>query len=106
MEREAKLAKARVGAYARVSSEKVELAAKLSDKATKEKLRMVVKPPKISSAMKKTGAALILTPDPLTAVPGVALLGASVAMKSRDAASLEDLAKETRKAMRELGSIL
>lgn len=105
MEREAKLAKARARAFQRTASEKVEVARSVRSAATMEKLRMTTKPPKLSSSMRKYAAALLLAPDPVTAVPGTALLAASVAMKGRDPASVEDLAKEMRKMMRELGSL-
>jgi len=106
VEREVRLAKARVEAYVRTSSDRVEVASKLADTATKERLRMTIKPPKISGTLRKSGAALLLAPDPLTAIPGAILLGASVVMKGRDPAGLEELAKQTQRTMRELMSIL
>jgi hypothetical protein len=63
------------------------------------------KPGSPCSAMKKAGVALIMTPDPVTAVPGVALLAASYASKRSDPSKLEDLAAETRKILRDIQSL-
>lgn len=64
------------------------------------------KPSSPSSTMKKVGVALIVgTPDPITAVPGVALLAASVATKRKEPAKLDDLAVETRKILRDIESL-
>jgi hypothetical protein len=55
--------------------------------------------------MRKAGIALIVTPDPFTSVPGVALLASSLVMKRREPASLGTLARETRKVLREIQSL-
>jgi len=56
--------------------------------------------------MRKAGVALIVgTPDPITAVPGVALLAASFASRRKDPAKLDDLAAETRKLLRDIQSL-
>jgi hypothetical protein len=94
-----------VGAYVAASRDKVEFARIMSDKTMGDALRMVVKPPRPASGLRKTGALLILAPDPITAVPGVAMLAASFVMKRREAAGLEDLVKETQRTMRELKSL-
>ena len=106
MEKQTRLAKAKVAAFVRTSADRVEVARVLSDATTKEKLKMTVRPPKVSSALRKTAAALILAPDPVTGVAGVALLGVSVVTKKREPANIEDLAKEAEKVMRDLRSML
>ena len=55
--------------------------------------------------MRKAGIALIVTPDPFTGVPGVALLASSFVMKRKEPASLDNLVQETRKVMREIQSL-
>jgi hypothetical protein len=55
--------------------------------------------------MKKAGVALIAAPDPVTGVAGVALVATSFAMKKNEPTNLENLAQETRKIIRELGSL-
>jgi len=56
--------------------------------------------------LRKAGVALIVaTPDPFTAIPGVAMIATSYAMKRKDPAKLDDLAAETRKILRDLESI-
>ena len=106
MAEEIKLAKAVVAAYARTSAEKAEVARAVGDVATRRALKDVVKPPKVAGALRKAGTLMILTPDPITLVPGVAMVGASFVMKRREPAGLEDLVKETAKQMRELESLL
>ena len=100
-----KLAKAVVAAYARTSAEKVEVARAVGDAATRKALKDVVRPPKVAGSLRKAGTLLILAPDPITFVPGVAMVGASFVMKRREPAGLEDLVKETAKQMRELESL-
>jgi hypothetical protein len=106
VQEEAKLAKAMVGAYVRASRDKLEAARAISDKTAAESIRAAVKPPRVASSLTKTGVALILAPDPFTGAAGVALLGASLAMKRREAAGLKELAKETADTMRALQSLV
>ena len=69
-------------------------------------LNGLAKPGSPSSTLKKAGVALIVgMPDPVTAVPGVALLAASYAAKRKDPARLDDLALETRKILRDIQSL-
>ncbi len=102
---ETKLAKAVVAAYARTSTEKLEVARTVGDTSTKKTLRDVVRPPKPAGSLRKAGTLLILAPDPITFVPGVAMVGLSFVMKSKEPAGLEDLTRETAKRMRELESL-
>ncbi len=55
--------------------------------------------------MKKVGVALIAAPDPITAVPGVALVATSLVLKKKEPTTLGDLAQETRKILRDIESI-
>jgi hypothetical protein len=55
--------------------------------------------------MRKAGVALILAPDPFTGVAGVALVASSFVLKSKEPASLGNLASETRRILRDLGSL-
>jgi hypothetical protein len=100
------LAKAVVAAYARTSAEKVEVARTVGDVAARRALKDVVRPPKVAGSLRKAGTLLILAPDPITFVPGVATVGASFLMKRREPAGLEDLVRETSRQMRELESLL
>ncbi len=102
---ETKLAKAVIDAYARTCRDKIGVATAIADPATTKRLRDVVKPPKVAGSLRKTGVLLILTPDPISLVPGVAMVGASFVMKRREPAGLEDLVSETAKMMRELQSL-
>ena len=55
--------------------------------------------------MKKLGVALIAAPDPITAVPGIALVASSYVLKKKQPASLGSLALETRKLLRDIESL-
>ncbi len=101
-----KLARAAVDAFVRASQDKMEVFRVISDDRASKSVRLAVKPPKVASSLKKAGIVLILTPDPLTAVPGVAMIGASYAMKRREAIGLEDVVKQARKTVSDLESLL
>lgn len=109
MKEEVRLAKARVSAFARTSDDQIGTAASIASSASRDALKMAVNPPSISRVTRNVGAVLLVSPDPFTLVPGAALLGASYAIRSREAASLETLAKETAmcvRTIRELQSFL
>ena len=84
--------------------ERAEVANGLGDKETKEKLRQVAKPASVSRTLRKAGVALMLAPDPITAVPGAMMLGASFAAKRRDPLNPASVFEETRKLLAEMGS--
>ena len=76
----------------------------LADAETRERLRQVAKPNSVSRTLRKAGVALILAPDPITAVPGAMMLGASLATRRREPLSSSSVFDETRKLLAELGS--
>jgi len=66
-------------------------------------LNKLSKPNSPSSALRKAGVALIVgTPDPITAVPGVALVATSYVLRRKDPTKLDDLAAETKKILRDI----
>jgi hypothetical protein len=89
----------------RLVNEKARVAAVVDTSPLRRHFDNVTKPPSLSGGMRKAGIALIVTPDPISGVPGVALLASSFVMKKREPASLESLAQETRKALREIQSL-
>jgi hypothetical protein len=104
-----RIAKVRVGALARSSQDRVGATTSLADPATSSGLKMVVNPPNMSRTLRNVGAVLLVSPDPFTGVPGAALLGASYLIRSREAANLQSLARETARTartIRELQSFL
>jgi len=91
---------------ARLHEAKNHVASTVDARDVAHHLKKVSKPSSPSSAMKKAGVALIVaTPDPITAVPGVALIAASYAAKRNEPTRLEDLAVETRKILRDISSL-
>lgn len=103
---EKKILRATAESLSRVAEAKASVKQSMDTARVKANVRQLSKPSSPSSAMKKAGVALIVgTPDPVTAVPGVALLAASYAAKRREPAKLADLAMETRKILRDLQSL-
>lgn len=80
------------------------VAAGLADAETRERLRQVAKPNSISRTLRKAGVALILAPDPITAVPGAIMLGASFATRKRDPLTPASVVEEAGKLLAELDS--
>jgi hypothetical protein len=94
-----------LGSLGRVAGYRKEVAASLDSKAARGRVKDVVKPSSPASTMKKVGVALIAAPDPITAVPGVALLASAYALKKKEPASLNSLLAESRKILRDLQSL-
>jgi len=91
---------------ARLKETKSNVASNVDTKLVARTLRDVSSPNSPSSSLKKAGIALIVaTPDPVTAVPGVALIVASYATKRREPTKLEDLATEGRRILRDIQSL-
>ena len=90
----------------RLSESKTQVATSVDVTPLRTQMHKLSKPGSPSSAMKKAGVALIVaTPDPFTAVPGVALIASSYVARRKEPAKLEDLALETRKLLRDLRSL-
>jgi hypothetical protein len=91
---------------ARLHETKTDAASSVDTRSVSLHLNKVVKPNSPSSTLKKAGVALIFaTPDPITAVPGVALIAASYATKRNEPTDLDDLAAESRRILRDIRSL-
>jgi len=95
---------ARVGSLKRTSLDCVQVSRALDTKETARSLRGVTHPASLSGAVRKTGVALALAPEPFTTVAGVAMIAGSFALKRREPASLGDLADEAAKQLGDLSS--
>ena len=94
------------GSLSRLEDARSQVASATDISSTKKHFDRLAKPKSPSSTMKKVGVALIVgTPDPITAVPGVALIAASLVLKKKEPAKLDDIASETRKILRDLQSL-
>jgi hypothetical protein len=102
---EKKLVHSTKESLSRLAEAKAEVALATSPAAASHHVRSLTKPNSPSSTMKKVGVALIAAPDPFTGVAGVALVASSYAVKRNEPANLEHLAQETRKILRDLGSL-
>jgi len=103
---EKRIARSVAESLARLQEAKSNVASSIDTRHMTHQMNKVSKPGSPSSTMKKAGVALIVvTPDPITAVPGVALIAASYATKRNEPAKLDDLAVETRKILRDIQSL-
>jgi len=103
---EKRIARSVAASLTRLREAKREVSTSIDARHTTLHLNNVSKPNSPSSTLKKAGVALIVaTPDPVTAVPGVALIAASYAAKRHEPAKLDDLATETRKILRDIQSL-
>jgi hypothetical protein len=59
----------------------------------------------MSGGMRKVGAVLMASPDPISDIPALALLASSLVMKRREPANLSRLDQETRRLVREIQSL-
>jgi hypothetical protein len=65
-----------------------------------------VKPNSISKTLRTAGIGLILAPEPISAVPGAIMLGASFATRRREPLTPASVFNETRKLLAEMSSLL
>ncbi len=100
-----KLVRSSTDSAARLAGDRAQVAAGLRSSKVEDRIGQVMHPKSLSGSMKKVGIALIAAPDPITGVPGVALLASSYAMKKREPADLSHLAKETKKVLREMATL-
>ncbi len=104
--RETRIVRSVADSLTRLSEAKAQAVSSLDKSSIEGSVSAVTKPNSPSKTLKKAGVALIVaTPDPVTAVPGVALLVASYAIKRNEPAKLDDLAVETRKILRDIESL-
>jgi hypothetical protein len=78
----------------------------LADTNSRDSLRKVVRPNSLSKTLRKAGVALILAPDPITAVPGAIMLGVSFATRGKEPLSPSSVFDETRKLLAEMASFV
>lgn len=103
---EKRLVRSVADSVTRLTDARSQVAASVDTGAVRRQVDKLSKPGSPSSAMKKAGIALIVgTPDPITAVPGAALIASSFIAKKKDPAKLDDLALETRKLLREIQAL-
>jgi hypothetical protein len=102
---EKKLLRSTTESLTRLAEAKSQVSAGVDPATAQRHMRNLSKPNSPASTMKKVGIALIAAPDPVTAVPGVALVASAYALKNKEPTTLNDLARETRKILRDIGSI-
>ncbi len=103
---EKRIVRAVADSLSRIHETKKQVASSVDTAPVARQANRLSKPGSPSSTLKKAGVALIVgMPDPVTAVPGVALLATSYLVKRKDPAKLDDLAAETKKILRELQSL-
>jgi len=94
-----------VDSISRVADDRTGVAGVLRSQPLRSSVQQVVKPKSVYGGMRKVGAVLVASPDPITDIPGVALLASSFVMKRREPAGLAHLAKEVRRVMQDVQSL-
>jgi hypothetical protein len=100
----ARLLKSSASSATRILEARAALAGVVADSATRNGLKGVARPNSLSRTLRKAGVALILAPDPVTAVPGAIMLGASLATRGKEPLRPASVYDETRKLLEEMGS--
>ena len=99
------LAHTSAASLARLAEAKAEVALRIDPAPVTRRVETLTRPSSPSGGMKKLGIALIAAPDPITAVPGVALLASSYVLKKKEPMTIANLALETRKVLRDIQSL-
>jgi len=99
------LMRSSVGSLSRVALARRDVSTTLNSEQLKHSVAQVVKPTSIASGVRKVGAVLVASPDPITDIPAMALLASSVVLKRREPANLARLAQETRRVVRDIQSL-
>lgn len=102
--RQAKLLRSSASSVTRTLKERGEVASAIADAKTKSALKQAVKPNSLSKSLRTAGVALIVLPEPLTAVPGAIMIGASYAIKGKEPASVSTVYDEASKLFDEINS--
>jgi hypothetical protein len=99
-----KVVAASTDSVSRVVRDRAEVAGSMDTAPVARNVTNITKPSSPRSSMRKAGIALIVAPDPVTTAAGVGLLASSYAFR-KEPASLENLAQETKKILRDLRSL-
>jgi hypothetical protein len=103
--KEKRILRSATDSLSRIAEAKTEVAKGLDATSVARHVQKLTKPNSPSAAMKKAGVALIVAPDPVTGVAGVALVASSFVLKGKEPASLAHLAQEARRVLRDVESI-
>ncbi len=101
----AKLAKSSAKSIIRTVRTRSEVSTALTGRGVEKGLQDAVRPRSLSSGIRKAGIALMLSPDPLTDIPGIALLASAYLIKKRDPSSIKTLMNEARRVIRDVESL-
>jgi hypothetical protein len=99
------VARTLVESVKRTSRDYVNVSQALDFEESLRSLGALTRPTSLSGTIRKTGIALAIAPEPFTTVLGIGMIAGSYLMKSREPASLGDLAGETRTLLGELSSL-
>ncbi len=89
----------------RRATARIELANGMGSAGMERSLKQLVRPNSVSGTLRKAGAVLLLSPDPLSDIPAIAMIGTSYIMKRREPLSVSSMVVEAGKTLRELMSV-
>lgn len=90
----------------RRATARIELANRMGNAQVRRSLKQLARPNSVSGTLRKAGAVLLLSPDPLSDIPAIAMIATSFIMKRREPLSLSSTVVEAGKTLRELKSML
>jgi hypothetical protein len=94
-----------VGSAKRISLDCAQVSQALDPRQTARSLSALAHPASLNGAIRTTGVALAIAPEPITTAAGLAMIAGSYLMKGREPASLTDLGRETASVLRGLSSL-
>jgi hypothetical protein len=97
--------KSSVASLKRISGDFKTVADSLDSTEVAASMRQLTSPTSVNGTVRKVGIALAIAPEPFTTALGIVMVAGSYAMKSREPASLEDLAKASRAALGDLSDL-
>jgi hypothetical protein len=92
-------AKAKASSFTRVTADRLAVKKALDAGTVAKASNSVTHPTSVKGTLRKAGIALALAPEPITTAAGVAMVGASFAMRGREPASIATLKEETAKTL-------
>jgi hypothetical protein len=103
--KDAKLLESTARSLTRVAGENAQLRETMAQPELRTNLERVVRPRSMAGGMKKAGIALLLSPDPVTDVAGIALLATAHVAKKREPTNVKHVVNEARKILRDIESL-
>jgi hypothetical protein len=98
--------KSAVSSLSRTLDDRKQVGLAICTRETKATIKPVTDPNSRAKTIRAAGIALCVAPDPITDVPGVALIASSYLLKDKEPADLKSIHKELAQMFKVLGSVV